>query len=98
MHQMATLKKVPTSTSLADCPTLEPERLKESTNDGILPVAQDIEKQRKAIEAIGVIAEAGGDLAIELADLGGELDEILDTTKGQTANFSDLAKTTSDLA
>lgn len=98
MHQMATLKKVPTSTSLADCPTLEPERLEESTNDGILPVAQDIEKQRKAIEAIGVIAEAGGDLAIELADLGGELDEILDTTKGQTANFSDLAKTTSDLA
>ncbi|NNN13122.1 MAG: hypothetical protein HKL81_05160 [Acidimicrobiaceae bacterium] len=98
MYQMATLENVPASTPSTDYESPKPETLNESTIDETLPVAQEMSDQRKAIEAIGVISDAGGDLAIELADLGGELAEILSTTKDQTAMFSDLAQTTSDLA
>ncbi len=98
MYQVATPKTAPTGTPLAGYERLEPEGLDGSTNDGALPATQELDDQRKAKQAIGVISEAGGDLAIELADLGGALGEILGTTKDQTTMFSDLATTTSDLA
>ncbi len=98
MNQMATLENLSTGEPEADVGNPKANDLAEFLADGSQIMQDTVLEERKATGVISVISEAGGEIALDLVDLGGELTEILATTNDQTVLFDDLAQTTSDLA
>ena len=98
MTQMATLENLSAGEPEAEVENPKASALCGFLADGCQIMQDTVLEERKTTGVISVISEAGGEIALDLVDLGNELNEILVTTNNQTVLFDDLAQTTSDLS